>query len=444
MNPLLNKFRMFQTRSIYLPGWRFARCIYNSTIHAQVTAFTAAKLRHACQEQILCGIDIAVVNRAAFRARPPSDIEPHLVHDVLALAARLAGREPSIHHDHGTAVPFGLVLDHAAEFSETRVSDMPRQRRVFNHAFHVQIFDTDYLVLAHKSGRERVHGVTALVRHSTMSAGDTKPLFLSALAALHPSRMAPLLLLEILESLGELARICNFLAAAERRQMRQPKVHADHRGRHRQQGDLDHGGERDVVAPVGLALERDGVWTSHGGKFLCQLHRTELGQADSAAYPLRFRDILKPERNRIIITRPEARIARGFIARLHVPKEMGKGGVLIAQRLRQAGGRWLGEPSELRKRLEFGEATGDIHAGNGLFAPLIGFGAGIKRPIPQPAGSAVPLIQHANLSAIGIGASTERPLNGRHARIIAHAGPQRIQCAKRTPDEPGVKSNPME
>lgn len=425
LNPLLNKSRMFQTRSIYLPRWRFARCVYQSTIHAQVTAFTAAKLRHACQEQILRRIHIAVMNCAALRACPLSLIEPQFVQFVRALSARLAGRKPSIHRNHGTAVPLGLVLDQASELSEARVGEMPRQRRVLNHAFHVQIFDADNLVLMHKARGERVQGVTALVRHGAMGASDTQPLLLATLRSFLPPREATLLLFQVSQPVGEMARVLDLLAAAQHGQMFEAKVHADHRGRNGQQSNLDRSGERDVVTPIRFALERDGIGTSHHGEFLGDLHFAELRQADGTAHPLCFADILKPERNRIVITRPEARITRR-LAGLHAPEKMGEGGVLVAQRLRQAGGRRVGEPGEARQRFEFGQAAGDIHAGNGLLTPLISFGARIERPVPEPTGSAVPRIKHSDLRRVGIGADTEGPLNGRHALIIAHAGPQRI------------------
>lgn len=64
-----------------------------SPVHAIVPAVTAGKLTHACGQQILCGIYVSVMFRAALRARPDSDIEPQLIELVSALRAGLAARE---------------------------------------------------------------------------------------------------------------------------------------------------------------------------------------------------------------------------------------------------------------------------------------------------------------------------------------------------------------
>lgn len=414
---------MIQSLAHQLPGSRFTRGINFNPISAQVPAFTAGELQHARRNDILRGVDIPVVFTPALRARPLPDIEPQLVELVAAVAASLRAWVKSVHRDHGTAIPPGLVLDHATELSETRIGDMPRQSRVLNHAFHVQIFDADNLVLAHKPGGQRVQRIASLIRHGTVGAGDAQPLFLAALAAFHATRQAPLLLLEIPESGRELARIGDLLAAGKRSQMCQPQVNADHRGRDRQQRNLDRGGERDVVTPVRLALERDGIGAGGGGKFLGELHGPELRQAHDATRPLRFADILESERNRIVVSGSEAWIARR-LACLHTPEEMGEGGILIAQGLRQARGRRLGKPSETWERLELCKTAGNIHAGERFFAPLVGLGARIERPVPQPTGSAEPLVQHADLRPIGVGANTVGSLYGGHANIIIR--PQRI------------------
>lgn len=410
---------MFQTRSIYLPGSRFTRRAYSPAISAQVTQITWVKLVHASNQQILSRIDIAVMHGPALRARPLPDIEPQFVQLVRALAARFAGREPSVHRDHGTAIPPGLILDHASELSEARVGYMPRQRRVFNHVPHRQILDADNLVLAHEARGECMQRVASLVRHGTVGAGDAQPLLLATLTAFDAARQASLLLFQVAQTVGEMARILDLLAGTERGQIRQAKVHADHRGDNRQQGDLDRGAEADVVAPIGLALERDGIGAGDGRQFLGEFHRTELRQAHNTVYPFRFADILKAQRA-IHLPRLEARVTGGLTG-FHAPEEIDKSAILIAQALRQARCRNLGEPGEFRNRLELCEPAGNSDAGERLFASGIGFGTHIKRPIPQPARRAVPLIQDTNLCAIGIGANAEGAHGCWHSQSINRA-----------------------
>jgi hypothetical protein len=88
---------LFQTGSIALPTSRFFcehlhqnlfwACI--SRIHAQVPLVTSGKLTEAFHQQIPCGIDVSVMARLAFRARPVPYIQPQLIEYVPALRAGL-------------------------------------------------------------------------------------------------------------------------------------------------------------------------------------------------------------------------------------------------------------------------------------------------------------------------------------------------------------------
>jgi hypothetical protein len=70
--------RLFKTGSMALPASRFLcehlhqnlfwACI--SRIHAQVPLITSGKLTESLHQQIACGVDVSVMARFAFRARP--------------------------------------------------------------------------------------------------------------------------------------------------------------------------------------------------------------------------------------------------------------------------------------------------------------------------------------------------------------------------------------
>lgn len=269
---------MIQSFAHQLPGSRFIGGVYKSRFGVQVPRFTRGELQHARCNEILRGVDIPVVFASTLRTRPLPNIEPQLIEHVTAFSATLARREPSVHHNQRASVPRTFVRQLPAELSETRIGDMPREPRVLNHAFHVQVFDADNLVRAHESGGQRMQRVAPLIRDLAMRASNTQPLFLAALRSFPPARKTPLLLAQIPKPIGELARILDLLAAAQRRQMREPQIHADHRTGDGQQEDLDRRGEGNVVAPIGFALERDGIGTGQRRQRLGEFTAPSLGK----------------------------------------------------------------------------------------------------------------------------------------------------------------------
>lgn len=407
----------------YLPGAQFTGGIYFSRLPERVAVFTTAELRHAGRNDTQSRIHVAVMDGPTVWACPAAHRERELFQPMPATRAGFRTGEPFIHGDNHTARPLGLVFQLPTEFSPTSVRNRAGQSRVTNHVFDLEVFNADYIVLAYKPCGQRVQRVAALVSDPTMGARDAQSLLLTALAAFLSAGKAPLLLSQIPKAVSESARVLDLLAAAQGRQVSKAKVNANYRIRHWQQFNLDRGAERDVVAPVRLTLERCSVRASDGWKLLREFHDAELWQTDHAFGPLGQAHILKPERGSTIIARAKTGKARCF-TRLNPPEEMAVGGVEVAQCLRQAGCRRLGEPSETGQRFEFREAAGDIDSGDGFFTPRVGFLAGIERPVPKPARRAKPLVQQSNLSAIGVSANTVTSLYGRHTQSMK--GPQRI------------------
>src|ERR1700676_2262290 len=122
---------LFQTGSIALPASRFIcehlhqnlfwACI--SRIHAQVPLVTSGKLTESLHQQIPRGIDVSVMARFAFRARPVPHIQPQLIEYVPALRAGLARGIPAIHCDEDLVMPLALVGELAANLSKRGVLD---------------------------------------------------------------------------------------------------------------------------------------------------------------------------------------------------------------------------------------------------------------------------------------------------------------------------------
>ncbi len=405
-----------------LPGSRFIGGIYYSRLGAQVPRLTRGQLAHACNQHILSGVDIAIMDSTALRARPVTDIKPKFVQLVQALAASLARRQPSVHDNQGPAVPFGLVLKLPTELSPARIRDRAGKPGVLKHVRDLEVFDTNNLMFTHKPRGDRVQCVASLVGDFAMGAGNTKPLLLPPLAVLLPARKASLLLTKIAQTASEFAWVLDLLSAAQDRQVRQPEIHADSGTSDRKEWNVYGSAERNVVTAVRFPLERHHRRASGRWQRLRKLYRSQFRQTQDAARPLCFANVLKAQRA-THLARLESRVSRP-LAGLNAPEEVGERRVLIAQTLGKARRRNTGEPGELLNRFEPSELARNGYAGERFFAPSIGFRPHIQRPVPDPTGSAEPLVQYPSLCAIGVGADAVRPHGCRHAENYNRAEEQ--------------------
>ena len=85
-------------------------------------------------ENILCHIDVAVVERPAFRALPESNTEVFgLLVAVTTVTASLPGREEPVNDDEFLSIPVGFAGKLSADFTPRGVSDMERGFVVPHH-----------------------------------------------------------------------------------------------------------------------------------------------------------------------------------------------------------------------------------------------------------------------------------------------------------------------
>lgn len=76
-------------------------------------------------ENILCRIDVAVVERPAFRALPEPNTEVFgLLVAVTTATASLTGREESVNDDEFLSIPVGFAGKLSADFTPRDISDM--------------------------------------------------------------------------------------------------------------------------------------------------------------------------------------------------------------------------------------------------------------------------------------------------------------------------------
>jgi hypothetical protein len=211
----------FRTRLGQLPASRFNRehllrrslraC--TSPVHAIVPAVTAGELTESLRQQILRGIDVPIMCRAALRAGPLSDIEPQLIENMPAsfLRAGLARREEPVHLDQCSAVPGTLVPQLTAKLSERRIVDRAGMKPA-GQRLDVQVFNGNHIVLTHQAGRELMQSVSPGIGHLGVRSGDPQPLLRPAPAAFLSPREAPLLAAQVAQAIGVVPRRRGFLA----------------------------------------------------------------------------------------------------------------------------------------------------------------------------------------------------------------------------------------
>ena len=121
----------------------------------------------AFTEQILCGIDVAVVNSPAYGAGPLPYL--HVLHipvDGAACPAKLAGREIPVHDHQFPTVPSALVFEQTAKLAPPGIGNgfcASTLRRVRNHAGDIKVLDDYHVVGFDEICRELVECIISCV-----------------------------------------------------------------------------------------------------------------------------------------------------------------------------------------------------------------------------------------------------------------------------------------
>jgi hypothetical protein len=120
----------------------------------------------------LCGVDVAVMNSSADRARPvPYRHVPDVAIDGTACAAELTGREIPVHHDQRPTIPSALVFEHPAELTPSGIGNSfcaSTLRRVRNHAGDIKVLDDYHVVGFDEICRELVKNVISCIADAFM------------------------------------------------------------------------------------------------------------------------------------------------------------------------------------------------------------------------------------------------------------------------------------
>lgn len=173
---------------------------------------------------ILRGIHVPIMGSAAVRAGPMSNLQTHLVANVSARGARLAGREPAVRLDKRFPFALALVFDEAGESAPSSVRDSLRQIGVLHHAFHIQILDNDHLVLVHDTSGQLVKVVTSRIGDTLMCASNKAACLSPAIGAFLFARELLLLTFQIAFRLAQMAGIGKLGAVTGHGQLKQANV----------------------------------------------------------------------------------------------------------------------------------------------------------------------------------------------------------------------------
>jgi hypothetical protein len=149
----------------------------------------------------------------------------HLL-QVAAIAAYLA-RVSWVHSFKRPASVFSFAFRNREKAPPGHVADCLGETVVFQHPAYVQIFDRDRVKSSDQIDRNLIMKILATARHFHMRFGDFDSLLRAPLRSLFPARKPPLLYLQIVERLLEMARIFDLFAGRKRGEVADADIHAD-------------------------------------------------------------------------------------------------------------------------------------------------------------------------------------------------------------------------
>ena len=118
---------------------------------------------------------------ATGRAVPFSFTQGEFGQDIVAYTAFARGREKSVDYYNLRTIPLPLVEQLAFEFAPTGIRDRLCQFVIFDHAAHIQVFDTNQPISSDQVVTGFVKKVRTLIGNSFVLASDRQPCFFSSL-----------------------------------------------------------------------------------------------------------------------------------------------------------------------------------------------------------------------------------------------------------------------
>ena len=161
-------------------------------------AFKVRPERVQTTSQDVPGSVFVAVHDVAAIAFHRAFIQWHVM-NLTAFGTGLAARLEATDKGHFDAAQFGLVLNHPAQRAETSIADRTGELAIPDHAFDVQVFQTDDLVVSGQSVRQLVQYSLPLVADALVQLGDRELGSRSAVRSFLLARQAALLSLQRLQ-----------------------------------------------------------------------------------------------------------------------------------------------------------------------------------------------------------------------------------------------------
>jgi hypothetical protein len=145
---------------------------------------------------------------------------------VAAIAANLT-RVSWVHSFKRPASVFSFAFRYREKSSPSHVADCLREAMVFHHPSNVQIFNCDRVKSSYKIGRNLMVKILATARYFQVRLGDYDSLFGAPLRSIFLARKPPLLSLQLMHRVLEMARVLDLFAGRERGETGDADIHSN-------------------------------------------------------------------------------------------------------------------------------------------------------------------------------------------------------------------------
>src|SRR5260370_23353826 len=132
---------------------------------------TGFKYRQPDGMHILCCIDVPIMNRSTYRARPFPNIKRQRIKDIATLETAFRGGIPRVNLDKVPAIPLRFVCELAYKLTPPNLRDSFGKGMGFHHILDSQRLHTDRLVFTDQASGEFVLKVAASLSYPGMDSG---------------------------------------------------------------------------------------------------------------------------------------------------------------------------------------------------------------------------------------------------------------------------------
>ncbi len=213
--------------------------------------------RQSGGKDIVCGVDITIMDRRTFGTGPDTDIKRKGFQNMTTIKASFGGRVPLVNLDQRPSIACRLVVQLAHELPPSHITDGFAQVTILDHVLDVQTLDAYDLVLAYDLSREFLLGVAASIGDTSVDPGDFASCLVPVLGAFAFLREAALCPCQFALIFGKELGVAVSMSIGGDDDAFQPQVQPDHFRSHRQGVHVFFNEHGDEVAPRTVLRDRD-------------------------------------------------------------------------------------------------------------------------------------------------------------------------------------------